>query len=122
MNVLLAPLLYVMPELDAFYCYNALLTRQCPRYVLKNMDGTHDGCELVDRILAFADPQLHTYLQRKGVFATIYAFPMILTLMGCLKPLSQVLKVWDAIFSFGIHLAVLLCVSQVRKTAVLHTT
>lgn len=113
MNVLLAPFLFVMPELDAFYCYNALLTRQCPQYVDKRMTGVHDGCALVDRILAMVDPQLHAYLERKGVFATIYAFPMITTLMGCLKPLSQVLKVWDAVFSFGIHLSVLLCVAQV---------
>src|SRR3546814_1267887 len=70
MNVLLAPLLYTMPELDAFYCYDALLTRQCPRYVLKNMEGAHDACGLVDQLLAVFDPQLRTYLEEKSVKAT----------------------------------------------------
>ena len=118
MNVLVAPFLFIMPEVDAFFCFNALLSRHCPRYVLKNMDGTHHGCSRVDRILATLDAELYHYLQRKGVSATVYAFPMIVTMMGCLKPLSHVLRVWDAVFAFGIHLNVLLCVTQVCETAI----
>jgi cell cycle arrest protein BUB2 len=110
MNVLLAPFLFVMPEVDAFFCFNALITRHCPRYVLANLDGTHHGCSLVDRVLNILDPELFAYLHRKSLSATVYAFPMIMTLMASLQPLSEVLRVWDATFAFGVHLDVLLCV------------
>src|SRR5690606_20632422 len=52
MNVLLGPFLYVMPEVDAFICFNQLLSRHMPRYVLKNMEGAHIGCILVEKLLA----------------------------------------------------------------------
>ena len=51
MNVLCAPFLYVMPEVDAFYSFSNLLTIHAPRYAQPNLDGAHLGCNLVDEIL-----------------------------------------------------------------------
>jgi hypothetical protein len=51
MNVLCGLFLYVMPEVDAFFTFNSLLTRHCPGYITPNLDGVHVGCQLVDRAL-----------------------------------------------------------------------
>ena len=65
MNVLLAPLLFVMPsELDAFACFSALLAKHLPRYILANLEGVHAGCALAEACLRVLDPVLHSHLQR----------------------------------------------------------
>lgn len=51
MNVLAAPFLYVMPELDSFKCFCKLITYNCPRYVSPNLMGVHDGCSLLDECI-----------------------------------------------------------------------
>ncbi|CAM9185191.1 unnamed protein product [Choristocarpus tenellus] len=112
MTVLCAPLLFVMPEVDAFYCFDSLLTRHMPRYVAANLDGVHGGCALVDRVLAAVDPVLFNYLESKFLTAAIYAFPLILSLHACIPPLEEVVKLWDVMFAFGVHLEVLVCVAQ----------
>jgi len=38
MNVLLAPLLYVMNEMDAFYCFKRMIVYIIPTYVKKSPD------------------------------------------------------------------------------------
>lgn len=43
MNVLVAPFLYVMPELDAFGAFSQLVRRLCPMYVRPNLDGVYYG-------------------------------------------------------------------------------
>ncbi|CAM9816823.1 unnamed protein product [Discosporangium mesarthrocarpum] len=117
MTVLCAPLLFVMPEVDAFFCFNSLLTRHMPRYVAANLDGVHEGCALVDRVLAAVDPVLFNYLESKFLTGALYAFPLILSLHACIPPLEEVVKLWDVMFAFGVHLEVLVCVAQVRSAA-----
>jgi hypothetical protein len=51
MNVLSGIFLYVMPEVDAFFAFNSLVTRHCPGYITANLDGVFAGCELVERVL-----------------------------------------------------------------------
>ncbi|CAM9703507.1 unnamed protein product [Ectocarpus fasciculatus] len=112
MMVLCAPLLFVMPEVDAFYCFNSLLNQHMPRYVAANLDGVHAGCALVDRVLSMVDPVLFNYLESKFLTANIYAFPLVMSLHACVPPLEEAVKLWDAMFSFGVHLEVLVCVAQ----------
>ncbi|CAN0544052.1 unnamed protein product, partial [Ectocarpus sp. 12 AP-2014] len=112
MMVLCAPLLFVMPEVDAFYCFNSLLNQHMPRYVAANLDGVHAGCALVDRVLSMVDPVLFNYLESKFLTANIYAFPLVMSLHACVPPLEEAVKLWDAVFSFGVHLEVLVCVAQ----------
>ncbi|CAM9311402.1 unnamed protein product [Ectocarpus sp. 6 AP-2014] len=112
MMVLCAPLLFVMPEVDAFYCFNSLLNQHMPRYVAANLDGVHAGCALVDRVLSMVDPVVFNYLESKFLTANIYAFPLVMSLHACVPPLEEAVKLWDAVFSFGVHLEVLICVAQ----------
>ena len=39
--------------------------------------------------------------------------PMIMSLFACCRPVSQVMKLWDAMIAGGLHLNVLLCVAQI---------
>lgn len=41
MNVLLGPILFVMPELDAYRTFSCLMKSHCPRYAQKNLEGVH---------------------------------------------------------------------------------
>lgn len=83
------------------------------RYVAANLDGVHAGCALVDRVLSMVDPVLFNYLESKFLTANIYAFPLVMSLHACVPPLEEAVKLWDAVFSFGVHLEVLVCVAQV---------
>lgn len=42
-----------------------------------------------------------------------FALPMIMSLFACCRPVSQVMKLWDAMLAGGLHLNVLLCVAQI---------
>ncbi len=112
MNILLGPLLYIMPELDAFYCFNVLIAECCPNYVSKNLRGVHEGCSIIERLLKELDPELYSHLHLK-VHPQIFAFPVVMTLMASLKPLSEVIKIWDALFSLGVHFNVIMYVSHI---------
>lgn len=116
MNILLGPFLCIMSEVDAFFCFSTLMLRHCPRYVLKNMEGVHEGGSLVDKLLAVLDPQLHAHLKSKQVPIPISAFPFLSSCMGCLKPLSEVCRLWDVVFAVGFHFIVVLCTTLVRDS------
>lgn len=123
MNVLLGPWLYVAPsELDAYYCFDAFLTNHCPRYIQKNLDGVHSGCALLDRCLQVLDPGLHKHIIGKISDIKIFAFPSIMTLMANMKPFEEALRIWDAIFAFGIHFNIILLAVylMLRREALLH--
>ncbi|RKP34530.1 rab-GTPase-TBC domain-containing protein [Dimargaris cristalligena] len=112
MNVLAAPFLYTMHELDAFYALNTLLHRHCPTYVQPTLIGVHAGLNLLDICLKFLDYPLYQYLRGKGLKAELYAFPSVLTLSACTPPLQQVIHLWDFLFAYGVHLNILCIVAQ----------
>ena len=78
------------------------------------------------------DPELFAYLRSKNLSAELYAFPCklinctlkqlsflltisnaaVLTLCACTPPLDQVLKLWDFLLAFGVHLNVLCVIAQ----------
>ncbi|KAI0285246.1 TBC-domain-containing protein [Russula brevipes] len=113
MNVLAAPFLYTMPsELEAFFCFSKFIEESCPLYVQPTLEGVHRGLRLLDRCLKIVDPQLFSYLRSKNLSAELYAFPSILTLCACTPPLDQVLRLWDFLLAFGVHLNVLCVIAQ----------
>ncbi|THH16480.1 hypothetical protein EW146_g4167 [Bondarzewia mesenterica] len=113
MNVLAAPFLYTMPsELEAFFCFANFIEECCPLYVQPTLEGVHRGLKLLDRCLRIVDPELFAYLRSKNLSAEIYAFPSVLTLCACTPPLDQVLKLWDFLLAFGVHLNVLCVIAQ----------
>ncbi|KAK1927645.1 rab-GTPase-TBC domain-containing protein [Papiliotrema laurentii] len=113
MNVLAAPFLYVMPsQIEAFACFAIFIERHCPLYVQPTMTGVHRGLALLDRCLEYADAELYFDLRSKNLTAELYAFPSVLTLCACTPPLNQVLKLWDFLLAYGVHLNILAVVAQ----------
>ncbi|KAJ7585197.1 bub2 protein [Mycena floridula] len=113
MNVLAAPFLYTMPsEIEAFFSFSKFIEESCPAYVQPTLDGVHKGLKLLDQCLKIIDPDLYAYLRSKNLSAEIYAFPSVLTLCACTPPLDEVLKLWDFLLAYGVHLNVLCVISQ----------
>ena len=112
-NVLSAPLLYASrSEAQAYAMLTCLLTEHIPSYLSPTMSGVHRGVDLIDRILAHMNPKLSSFLLSKNLPARIYAFPSVLTLCACTPPLPEVMKLWDFLFAFGVHLNVICVVAQ----------
>ena len=110
MNVLLGPFIYIMPEVDSYYCLSALISSHCPKYVSKNLDGVYKGCELLDKCLESLDKELYDHI-RSMLTLDVFSVPYIMTLFANMQPLHEVLKLWDAIFAFGVHFVVPLLVT-----------
>ena len=113
LNVLSAPLLYASrSEAQAYALMTHLLIEHIPTYLSPTMSGVHRGLDLIDKILAQVEPKLSAYLLGKDLQAKIYAFPSVLTLCACTPTLPEVLKLWDFLFAFGVHLNVICVVAQ----------
>ena len=113
MNVLAAPFMYVAKsEVQAFVACEKFLRSECPGYIRGSMEGVHRGLKLVDEVLQICDPKLFHYLTSKGLNASIYAFPSVLTLCACTPPLPEVLQLWDFLFAYGMHVNILCIVAQ----------
>jgi len=109
MNVILAPLLFVLPsELDAFTAFDMLITRHAPQYSTAGLDGQHHGCSLVDRLLLLLDPELHRHVHGHIRDTEIFAFPFISSLLASMRPLQEVIFLWDGVLAFGTHFNVIL--------------
>ncbi|KAJ3302041.1 hypothetical protein HDV03_005473 [Kappamyces sp. JEL0829] len=115
MNVLAAPFLYVMPELESFACFTAFILNSCPLYVQPALEGVHCGVKLLDVLLIHFHPTLHSHLLTHGAETQVYAFPWIMTFSACTPPLQQVLKLWDFYLAYGIHLHILTLVHVLIK-------
>ncbi|CAG8549246.1 9346_t:CDS:2 [Funneliformis caledonium] len=92
MNVLAAPFLFTMSEIDAFFSFATFIQTCCPLYVTPTLQGVHCGL--------------------KNLTAEIYALSSVLTLCACTPPLEQVLKLWDFLLAYGIHLNILCVIAQ----------
>ncbi|RIB05317.1 rab-GTPase-TBC domain-containing protein [Gigaspora rosea] len=112
MNVLAAPFLFTMSEIDAFFSFATFIQTCCPSYVTPTLQGVHCGLKLLDQCLQIIDPKLFNHLRLKSLTAEIYAFPSVLTLCACTPPLEQVLKLWDFLLAYGVHLNILCVIAQ----------
>ncbi|CAG8653013.1 5721_t:CDS:2 [Acaulospora morrowiae] len=112
MNVLVAPFLFTMSEIDAFFSFATFIQTCCPLYVTPTLQGVHCGLKLLDKCLQILDPELFNYLRSKSLKAEIYALSSILTLCACTPPLEQVLRLWDFLLAYGVHLNVLCVIAQ----------
>lgn len=123
MNCIAGVFLYLMPELDAFYCFKKLASAYCPLYYCENIEGAYAGTALAEEVLKLVDidlyTQLNNLLQKQAVslgaasqtIASQLTQP-ILSLGADSKPLDQVLKLWDFFLAFGIHLNVVVTVAR----------
>lgn len=108
MNFLIMPLLFNMPEEEAF----CLLVRLMNQYHLRDMfiqdmPGLHLHLYQFERLLEDMEPALYCHLHRKGVSPQLYATQWFLTLFAYRFPLQLVLRVYDLILSEGLEGAIL---------------
>ncbi|KAF8936297.1 hypothetical protein BGZ58_004362 [Dissophora ornata] len=125
MNVLAAPFLYTMTEVEAFYSYSNLLKYCCPLYVQPALQGVHCGIKLLEECLCKIDPELYDYLKSKRLSAEVYAFPSVLTICACTPPLEQAMQLWDFLLAWGIHLNIICIIAQlylIRDDLMSHTS
>ena len=74
MNVLLAPIAFVMPELDAFGSFDRFINDVCPVYVQPALEGVHVAVKLLSRVLGHVDNQLQNFLVSNGCDLQVFAF------------------------------------------------
>ncbi|MCJ1423203.1 GTPase-activating protein [Sticta canariensis] len=108
MNFLVMPLLFNMPEEEAF----CLLVRLMNQYHLRDMfiqdmPGLHLHLYQFERLLEDLEPALYCHLHRKSVSPQLYATQWFLTLFAYRLPLQLVVRVYDLILSEGLEGAIL---------------
>ena len=62
MDLLAGVLLFVLPELDAFFSMQALLQRVVPQHFVACARGAALAAQYVDDVLAAVDPELRAHL------------------------------------------------------------
>ncbi|KAI8630970.1 RabGAP/TBC [Xylariaceae sp. FL1651] len=103
MNFLIMPLLFNMPEEEAF----CLLVRLMNQYKLRDlfiqdMPGLHMHLYQFERLLEDFEPALYCHLHRRGITPHLYATQWFLTLFAYRFPLQLVLRIYDLILSEGL--------------------
>ncbi|KAF4634766.1 hypothetical protein G7Y89_g3342 [Cudoniella acicularis] len=103
MNFLAMPLLFNMPEDEAF----CLLVRLMNKYHLRDlfiqdMPGLHMHLYQFERLLEDFEPALYCHLHRRQVTPHLYATQWFLTLFAYRFPLQLVLRIYDLILSEGL--------------------
>eukprot|EP01031_Cornospumella_fuschlensis_P027171 gene27171-32825_t len=69
--------------------------------------GYVQGSAIASKCLAVIDKPLHTHIINKLRDFSVFSIRFILTLMANTQPLAEVIKLWDAIFAFGVHFGIL---------------
>jgi len=118
MNAIAAPLLWCMPEVDAYFAFEKLITEKFPLYWTNDVVGGEAGCKLVDEVLALVDPELYSHLSENGTLngpltAYVYAFSCVSSLSSSVPPFEELILLWDFLLTFGVHLNILCVVAQV---------
>ncbi|KAH7321015.1 rab-GTPase-TBC domain-containing protein [Stachybotrys elegans] len=118
MNFLIMPLLFNMPEQEAF----CLLVRLMNHYQLRDlfihdMPGLHMRLYQFERLLEDFEPALYCHLHRKGISPHLYATQWFLTLFAYRFPLQLVLRIYDLIFSEGLSAILRFGIVLMQKNA-----
>ncbi|GJN74215.1 hypothetical protein PCL_09081 [Purpureocillium lilacinum] len=118
MNFLIMPLLFNMPEQEAF----CLLVRMMNHYHLRDlfiqdMPGLHMHLYQFERLLEDVEPALYCHLHRRGVSPHLYATQWFLTLFAYRFPLQLVLRIYDLILSEGLSAILRFGIVLMQKNA-----
>ncbi|KAI0395691.1 RabGAP/TBC [Xylariaceae sp. FL0594] len=118
MNFLIMPLLFNMPEEEAF----CLLVRLMNQYQLRDlfiqdMPGLHMRLYQFERMLEDLEPALYCHLHRRGISPHLYATQWFLTLFAYRFPLQLVLRIYDLIFSEGLSAILRFGIVLMQKNA-----
>ncbi|KAI0381541.1 RabGAP/TBC [Hypomontagnella monticulosa] len=118
MNFLIMPLLFNMPEEEAF----CLLIRLMNQYKLRDlfiqdMPGLHMHLYQFERLLEDLEPALYCHLHRRGISPHLYATQWFLTLFAYRFPLQLVLRIYDLILSEGLSAVLKFGIVLMQKNA-----
>ncbi|KAG5924579.1 hypothetical protein E4U42_004613 [Claviceps africana] len=118
MNFLIMPLLFNMPEEEAF----CLLVRLMHHYKLRDlfvqdMPGLHLHLYQFERLLEDLEPALYCHLHRRGISSHLYATQWFLTLFAYRFPLQLVLRIYDLILSEGLSAILRFGIALMQKNA-----
>ncbi|KAK1832136.1 putative gtpase activating protein [Podospora conica] len=118
MNFLVMPILFNMPEEEAF----CLLVRLMNQYHLRelfiqDMPGLHMHLYQFERLLEDLEPALYCHLHRRGISPHLYATQWFLTLFAYRFPLQLVLRIYDLIFSEGLSAIIKFGIVLMQKNA-----
>ena len=103
MNVIAAPFAFVLPELVAFHALDVFFRRIAPFYVQPNIEGARGGQALVALCLRDLDQVLYNQIGN----ASQAFLQFVMSFMAGLRPLKEVLKLWDYFLVKGFHYNVL---------------
>lgn len=108
MNFIAMPLLFNMPEEEAFSLFVTLMNKYGLRDLfLHDMAGLHLHLHQFERLLEEFEPALYCHLHRREVKPQLYATQWFLTLFAYRFPLQLVLRIYDLILSEGLESAIL---------------
>ncbi|KAI0015673.1 rab-GTPase-TBC domain-containing protein [Xylariomycetidae sp. FL0641] len=118
MNFLIMPLLFNMPEEEAF----SLLVKLMNQYKLRDlfvqdMPGLHMHLYQFERLLEDLEPALYCHLHRRGISSHLYATQWFLTLFAYRFPLQLVLRIYDLILSEGLSAIIRFGIVLMQKNA-----
>lgn len=117
MDAIAAGLLYVMPELDAYSSFSLLINTHFPTYFYsdrtrkKDLIGAYAGSYLSLDILRICDAQMFHHL--KALPAHTYFFPLVASFQAISQPFTELQRLWDFLFCFGVHLNPVLAAAQI---------
>ncbi|KAI4625719.1 hypothetical protein J4E80_002852 [Alternaria sp. BMP 0032] len=108
MNFIAMPLLFNMPEEEAFSLFVTLMNKYRLRDLfVADMAGLHLHLYQFERLLEDLEPALYCHLRRREVKPQLYATQWFLTLFAYRFPLQLVLRIYDLILSEGLESAIL---------------
>ncbi|KAL9113282.1 MAG: hypothetical protein Q9227_002617 [Pyrenula ochraceoflavens] len=108
MNFIIMPLLFNMPEEEAFCILVRLMNKyQLRDLFIQDMPGLHLHLYQFERLLEDLEPALYCHLNRRGVTPKLYATQWFLTLFAYRFPLQLVMRVYDLVLSEGLEGAIL---------------
>ncbi|RMZ71266.1 GTPase-activating GYP5 [Pyrenophora seminiperda CCB06] len=108
MNFIAMPLLFNMPEEEAFSLFVTLMNKYRLRDLfVHDMAGLHLHLYQFERLLEDFEPALYCHLRRREVKPQLYATQWFLTLFAYRFPLQLVLRIYDLILSEGLESAIL---------------
>ncbi|KAF2281589.1 RabGAP/TBC [Westerdykella ornata] len=108
MNFIAMPLLFNMPEEEAFSLFVTLMNKYGLRDLfVHDMAGLHLHLYQFERLLEDLEPALYCHLHRRDVKPQLYATQWFLTLFAYRFPLQLVLRIYDLILSEGLETAIL---------------
>lgn len=118
MNFIAMPLLFNMPEEEAFTLFVRLMSKYNLRSMFTHdMHGLHLHLYQFERLLEDYEPALYCHLHRRGVSPTLYATQWFLTLFAYRFPLQLVLRVYDLVLSEGLSAILKFGIVLMQKNA-----